>query len=300
MPIALNVVSRKKLILVRQLYQRAIVQAEIMHSDVDRIMAVITLDLANETLLKAVVSEVAPRKRLESRFHELVDQADLELANAALPQIHHVVEIKRVHDIRNDAQHKVKYPNDSEVNDCRTYTRDFLRQITLDVWGEQFESISLVDVIQNSRVKGYLVEAEQQLAKGDYNESVIKCVAAFGWTISSVKASIVGRMPHNASAILMSDGFGKPIASREMFQVFNHMRDTIMRSLIGISFPGYLEFSRITNSFKIAFFGDGGYSAAITGGVPTLKEAEYVLEFATNTILQIESLVGDIERPFDI
>ena len=191
MTYSLDIITRKKLILVRQFYQKAVVQAEVMHSDIDRIMAIITLDLANETILKAVVSAVAPVKNPERFFHKLVDQANNELVTAGLAPIHHIVELKRVHDIRNDAQHKVKYPNENEVSDCRTYTRDFLRQIVLEIWGISFESISLVDVIQHTKIKGYLAEAEQHLANGEYAEAVVKSSAGFGWAISNIKASIV-------------------------------------------------------------------------------------------------------------
>lgn len=44
MPITLDVITRKKLILVRQIYQRALLQAEAQHSYVDRILSLIGFD----------------------------------------------------------------------------------------------------------------------------------------------------------------------------------------------------------------------------------------------------------------
>ncbi|CAN5725256.1 hypothetical protein BH24ACI2_BH24ACI2_01210 [soil metagenome] len=62
MLISLDVVTRKKLILVKQIYQRALIQAQAKHSYVDCIFAVVGFDLANETVLKAVVSALNPTK----------------------------------------------------------------------------------------------------------------------------------------------------------------------------------------------------------------------------------------------
>ncbi|HWF88590.1 MAG TPA: hypothetical protein VN659_07130, partial [Pyrinomonadaceae bacterium] len=76
------------------------------------------------------------------------------------------------------------------------YTRDFLKQTFLDVWGERFESLSLVDVIQDVRVKTFLHDAEMDLAKGDYRKAVVKAIAAFDWTMGKVTDSIVGKIPY--------------------------------------------------------------------------------------------------------
>lgn len=303
MTITLNVITRKKLLLVRQLYQRAILQSETQHSDVDRIMSVIGLDLTNETTLKAVISSLEPAKAPANDMNGLIQQADKLLLEQRLPEVPTKVNIRYVHDLRNDAQHKAKYPNENDVNDCRTYTRDFLKQIIQNVWAEEFESISLVDAIRNATVKGYLVEAEAELAKNNYTQAVIKTIAAFGWTMSNIKESMVGRMPWNAKAIMVSEGHfsERYYGSTELFEIFTNMRDTLMRTVIGVSFPGYLRYKTITQSVGgLSFMEDGHYQAVLRGHTPDVKETEYVIQFATNTILQIESLVGDIDKPFEM
>lgn len=299
MVVVLDEITLKKLILVKQLYNRAVLQAETHHSPVDRIMAIICFDLTHETVLKAVVGTLTSNPA-KTEFEPVLQQADSLLSAHSLPEVPDKAKIRFVHSIRNDAQHKAKYPNPTDVSDCRTYSRDFLRQIMLNVWDKNFESLSLVDAIQNKTIKGYLVGGEENLANSEYTQSVIKSVAAFSWAMSNIKSSIVGRMPSRASEILVDDGRENPKPSREMFQVISHMRDTVMRSIIGVSFPGYLRFKRITDSFHVVFYGGGDYDSAISGPVPNAQEAEYVLEFTTNAILQIESLVGDIEKPFEL
>jgi hypothetical protein len=301
MPIILDVITRKKLILVRQLYQRAVLQAEAKHSYVDRIMALIGFDLTNETVLKAVVSAVDPSKTPSGDFQGIVNQADTVLTAAGLPAVPDRAKIQHVRTIRNDAQHKAKYPNDTDVSDCRTYTRDFLRQLISDVWNENFDLLSLVEVVQNTTIKGFLKEAEDELSKGNYKVAVVKCIAAMDWTFAKIRASIVGRMPTSARALLVGDGFDQAAQSTEVYQAFIRMQDIVMRSVIGLEFPGYLRFKRITSTTAvISFAAAGNYTTRYRGHEPTVQETEYVLDFATNAIIQIESLVGDIDKPFEL
>lgn len=301
MSITLDIITRKKLILVRQIYQRAVIQSEVLHSDFDRIMSLIAFDLANETVLKAIVSSLEPSKTADKDFQSIIQQADALLTKGTLPQVPDKANIQFVHSLRNDAQHKAKYPNDNDVSDCRTYTRDFLKQIILNVWGEKFESLSLVDVVQNPVVKGYLLEAETEFAKGDYRQAVVKTIAAFTWTMDKIKKSIVGDMPWNVKAIIVGDGHERTGQSTELFKTFEHMRGIVLRSVIGINFQAYHKYIRITRSTAlIGFARAGNITVRFKEHNPDAKEAEYVIEFATNAILQIESLVGDIDKPFEL
>jgi len=294
-----DVITRKKLILVKQLYQRAVLQADAQHSPVDRIMAVISFDLTHETVLKAVVGSLTS-KPVKNEFQEVLQQADSLLLAAGLPEVPDKARIQYVRNIRNDAQHKARYPGPIEVSDSRTYSRDFLKQVILNVWNENFELISLVDAIQNDRVKGYLREAEEELARGNYSESIIKTIAGFGWTMSNIRDSIIGRMPYRASSIVISDGT-KQTESRDMLESYKNMQETLMRSVIGLSFAGYLRYKQITRSVgNVIFMQDGGYTAGLHGYDPDVKEAEYVVEFGINAVLQIEDLVGDINKPFTL
>src|SRR5688572_27335825 len=120
MTIPLNVITRKKLLLVRQLYQRAVLQSETEHSEVDRILSIIGLDLTNETILKVVVSSLEHLKAPSNDFNGLIQQADNLLSAQSLPELPNKVAIRYVHELRNDAQHKARYPTENDANDCRT------------------------------------------------------------------------------------------------------------------------------------------------------------------------------------
>lgn len=300
MTIPLDVITRKKLILVRQLYQRAVLLTAAQHSYVDRIMALIGFDLTIETVLKSVVGSLNSAVTPKGDFQSILQQADAELLRNGLPPVPDKANIQHVRTLRNDSQHKAKYPNETDVNDCRTYARDFLKQLVMDVWGQDFESFSLTDIISNAKVKQYLVDAETELALQHYTEAVIKAQAGFGWATSKIKTSIVGTLPYGVSSISTGDASRNQRESRDLFENFKHMRDLTMLSVIGLDYPGYLRYRNITSSMNIAFFQDGEYRAAITGAGPDRAGAEFAVAYAINAVIQIESLVGDIDKPFEL
>ncbi len=301
MTIALDIITKKKLILVRQLYQRAVIQADANHSYVDRIMALIGFDLSNETILKAVIGAVSPSLTPKSSFQEIVTQADGVVLAAALPGVPDKIQIQHIRTLRNDAQHKAKYPNDTDVSDCRTHTRDFLKKVINNVWGEDFDALSLTDIINDAKVKGYLVGAESDLKAGAFTETVIKSVAGLQWTLGRVRESILGRVSPWVDGIVVTETFKPDHKSVEVFRAFQHMRDLLMSTIIGLNFQAHLRYKKITKSVVVmSFMGDGNYSCNLLGYIPTKHEAEFVAEFAVNAVIQIESLVGDINQPFDI
>ena len=301
MPVQLDVITRKKLILIRRLYQRAILQAEARHSQIDRILSLITFDLSNETMLKTIVTALDSSRTPASDFQSILQQAESVLASARLPAVPDKAKIQNIRALRNDAQHKARYPNDIEISDCRTYTRDFLGQVAADVWGQSFESLSLVDVVQNKKAKSYLAEAERETEKGDYTQAVIKSIAGFSWAVHRVKASIVGELPRSLRAVVGVETFNRTVESAEILETLRRIQDVVMRFIIGLSFSGHRRYMQITRATAVILFMESGdYQAQLVGHVPDQQEAEYVLDFATNAVIQIEDLVGDIEKPFAI
>src|SRR5215213_6072387 len=129
MSVPLDLITQRNLILVKQIYQRAVVQSASHHSDVDRILSLISFDLANETLLKNAITAVDSRAKIISELNELIKTADDAFRNAAppVPPVPDAQKIRRVRKIRNAAMHDATYPTAADINDCRTYTRDFLQ-----------------------------------------------------------------------------------------------------------------------------------------------------------------------------
>ena len=126
-----NPVTHKKLVIVRQLFESASIQASSRYSPVSRIMAVIGFDLAVEKILKAIVSSLDTRDQPEKAFQGVLQQANDKLQEAGFPLIPDEANIRHVHGLRNDAQHKAKYPTDDDVKECQFFVSNFLQKVTL-------------------------------------------------------------------------------------------------------------------------------------------------------------------------
>jgi hypothetical protein len=290
MIIPLDVITRKKLVLVKQIYQKALIQSQITYKVVDRMLAIVEFDFANETTLKSIAYALNPAIRLKRNFPEVIEQVESELKKRG-KSLYDTTKIQHVHDVRNATQHHARYPSEIEVNDSRTYTRDFLTQTFSDIWGESFESISLVDVVQNTTVKDFLREAESELSKDNFLESVIKCMAGYEYIVGG----FVGRITESISPFIHGIGVFRSGHSEikrdyDVFTAFMRMRDLVAFHSIGINLQEYLKFKRYTRSINLKFGKDNEYFPNLKGTYdPSREEAEYIFSFVTDAIILLES-----------
>lgn len=299
MPVALDLITHKALILIKQIYQRAVIQSGSHHSDVDRILSLISFDLANETLLKNAITAVDSRAKITSDLNDLIQLADRVFAAAVptIPPVPDAQKVRRVRRIRNGAMHEAKYPTAADINDCRTYTRDFIQQMISNVWDKDFDAIRLTDAIQHAEIKEFLIKAESQLAAKDYTDAAVQAKAALWLALGRVTSSITSPFPDSFDALVVAKGREtKP--SREALGAFKGMRDSLVLAVVGIDYASYRRYERITEHIMLAYYGNGKIQAALTGRLPEAEEAEYAVDFAINAVIQIESLVGDIDKPF--
>lgn len=299
MPVLIDPIARKKLILVKQLYQQALVQSASQHSTIGRILSVIGFDLAIETMLRAVVGSLDVSKTPADGFQGLAQQCDALLTVAGCNLIPDKANILYIHSIRNDAQHKAKYPNESDVSDCRTYCRDFLQKVIADVWGLDFERISLTDAIQDDKVKQLLTEAETALSQKDYQQAIHQAAAGLTWALNCAKTAVVGRLPSFAGAISLLDAFGEPMSeshARDAYRALQRMQETLLYIALGMNYTDYMKYKQIAG--HVYFTLDGSHHRQGGEENPDANDAEFTVAYCTDTVVQIESHVGSLQAPF--
>ncbi len=298
MTIPADAITLRNLALARQLFQHAVTQAA--HDTLTaRILAVMSFDLATETLMRAAIGSLDVARTPADGFIGLVQQMDSLLAAGSLGPLPDRGNIVQVHSVRNDAQHRARQPSRTEVSDARTYTRDFMRKVTELVWDLDIESVSLVDLVSHPRLRECLGNAERHFQAGEFTQSAEQACTAVTLAFEYVENSIVGRLPGFIGGFVMHDSFGKPAGShdsRGMLQAFERMRDTVLISTLGLSYPDQVRFRQLAGS--VFFTMDG--KAHTHGAKPGLSEAEaeFVLAHAIGAVHQIEATVGDVERPF--
>jgi hypothetical protein len=224
LPISADPITYRKLVLAKQLFQHAVVQTS-HYSASARILGLICFDLASETLMKALIASLDSARTPSDSFIGLIKQTEDLLESNALGSVPEKSKVQHVHSLRNDTQHRAKYPNETDVNDARTYTRDFLSGLCDLAWGINVESISLVDLIQHPRLTKHLAEAEAALASSDFEAAVSQAAAGLFFALGSVEAIVAGTLA-NFSNFVMLDSSGRPSAGSDS----NSVRRALGRS----------------------------------------------------------------------
>jgi hypothetical protein len=198
----------RRLVLVRQMYlhgNRHVADV----TEIGRVIAVQAIDYAIEMLLKTVVSHYGspndyspPQNGYYTNINSLQNQRyspkmdfyrlwDEVLAifrdpskgiNVQLLPLRR--EIDLLHTMRNDIQHNGIVPADSEVRKFAAYAESFLNSTSLSAFGETIDEITLASLIENEEIKKLILEAETELDKGNYRESIIAATKAFEITTS--------------------------------------------------------------------------------------------------------------------
>jgi len=284
-------ITLEKLVIAKQIYQQSLIQSYSKHNLIGRMMSVVGFDLAVETVLKVIIGFFVPQQALkllsESNFAKLIDITTDEMTKRNCGAFPDRLKIEKMRKIRNAAQHDARYPNESEVSDCRTYSKDFLEAIVYEVWGVEFEAISLIDLIQNKQIKEILFDAEKKLKEGNFKEAILQSAIALNWTFKLVRNPITGSELENAG-----------ITQGNIYDIIEALQETILCNTFGINYADFTRFKKIAGSISITKTGKIEiYERSIEN--PSKDEAEFVVNFCIDAVTQIESIGGipEIEAP---
>jgi len=289
-----DLLTLRKLAIVRQVYLTATRQRG-QPTAVSRLIAVVEYDLAIETVLKSVLAALQ-RRALGGDFADLIKQVRAALAAKGLPDLPRADAVQRVRSIRNAAQHEGRLPTIEEADECHVIARGFLDATLGLVWDLSLDGISLAGLIADDASRARIAEGEQHLASDNKKVAVEKAGEALEWALLRVKNALVGRGDPWARAILTEDAFGKPKASREMTASIQRTQETVLYLALGLDYGELVRFRGVAGS--VVFTLDGG--AAHYGMKDGLNDAdaELALAYAAEALVQIESRVGTIDKPF--
>jgi hypothetical protein len=102
--------------------------------------------------------------------------------------------ILSVRSVRNAAQHQARLPTPSEVHDSRTRTKDFLIEFVKAVWDLRFESLTLLESIEDRQIRDELKDAESHLKQGDFREAVFSAAVAITRALDRATVALVGSL----------------------------------------------------------------------------------------------------------
>jgi hypothetical protein len=267
--------TRRRLVVAKQLYQEAIVSAAV-ESAVGRMLAIISLDMAAETLVKTVILSANPRERTDRKnFQELVSEADRLAQSQGVGALPYKTEVLSCRSVRNAVQHDARVPSAGDVEQARIYTLSFLDSSTQLLWGIHLTDVSLADLVSDPKLRDYLVASESALASGDHVLSIFRASYALDvslWGLAS------------ATFVTMS-------GHEEMVSPSTHeLVDAVVLSMAGINLARYRRLRTMAGSAAAMLGGGARFSGFdLTAG---RADAECAVAFCTDAILRIQEQMG--------
>lgn len=310
MNLPINSVTHKKLVVVRQLFESASIQGSSRYSPVSRIMAVIGFDLAVETILKAIVSSLDTREQPDKSFQAVLQQVNDKLRESGFSPLPDEANIRHVHGLRNDAQHKAKYPTDEDVKECQFFVNTFLQKVIMQLWNIEFRNISVAELIRNEKAKDYLVNAEKALIENDFENTVKQAYSALLWVTSNVRRQLFSRdrglnesfdfrkvsdQIDDDVADAIETGF-EPIRDEISYELAS-IQDTMLLFAIGVNYAQYVRLQMILPE-AMGFDRSGNLltQPSLFKKKITKPDAQFALNFCIDAVIQVEAQIGNVEN----
>lgn len=297
--IRIDPITRRKLSSVKQLFHRAVQQSALNFNMADRIMSVIIFDLVNESLLRIVISMLDPKSDADQHFHNLLQRADDALKQKGFAPLTNTPTIKHIHGIRNNAQHKTIYPNETDVHDCRIGTNEFLNKVLMDVWGIPLDSISLAEMIRNDDARSTLLDAEEKLVNKQYKEAVKQAAVCLTRVINIMEHEILGRRYKvGVETQMLYTGLAEEVSDIE--DRLTNIQEMLGYVILGMDLKNYKRYKRVVGF--VTWLWDGKntpYCPEIDQRTDfNATDAEFVVSYCIDTIVLIESRIGNLSDPF--
>ena len=165
------------------------------------------------------------------------------------------------------------------------------------MYGIDFEAISQAELINNQTIKQHITDAETYFKNGDYQKSSEWANVGLESAVNRAGRPYVGRSAeHMYGKITVTNHRGKSEGSRDITQAFKIIQNTVKHIALGLEYSDKVRFNKIAGFVGFSLGGD--HSMYNMKENISKDEAEFVLSFAIDAIIQIENHVGDLEAPF--
>ena len=297
LPVALDQDARRRVILAKQLANAA-QRGTAPLRGYNAQHAVIVLDAAIETMLFAIAGALHRDVRAYApTFQGLLDQASTLISQRG-GQLSHWAGVSRLHEIRNDAQHKARIPSEEELSEAITHARDFLRDSVATVWGASIEALTQSDVVQHERCRELLQQAEGKLASGEERPAARLAYQALSLALLLVQGAFSGRPLQRWSSFSGRTGdrhFDRELES--LSDAVRRMQETMAHTSLGLDYADLLRCQRATGS--LIWMAGGGVHWLDDPQVDRTL-ADWVVTYCVDSVVMIEARVGDLSAPFGL
>jgi hypothetical protein len=163
-----RLIARRRLLLVKQLYQHALGHAEIPGA-INKMIAVHNFHNAIEITLRAVLLEhgVRPEKELNIDFESMLNEVP-KVKGKGVPLRQ---QLRTLNQKRNHVQHAASEPPDSDMAEWKAFTANFLSIAFTRYFDVDFATVSAVGLVEDPRLRTLLEHSARHLHAGEAKEA---------------------------------------------------------------------------------------------------------------------------------
>ena len=276
----------KQLIHIKQLYVRAEQLAK-KDDDVSLIMLVQLLDFIVELLLKLAIHSFKPpmnflppqkgyyykisileneRYKPNMDFYrawdEVVGIVRESMNNITISDLPLRRDMDRLHEIRNDVQHKGAIPSPKEVTKFIPLVESFLVDIYIEIFKEDFEKLSAVSLIADTQVREKIESAYDKLEKIEWTDAVYEATIAFHLLIQKANVMAYAKVVWDKSHIREERYEGRVIDftsngqkqfNKNTMNELNRLKDHIVAIGFGMDYDSFVTLEPILPEVEFAY-----------------------------------------------
>ncbi len=236
---------------------------------------------AVETMAWTTVSAVEGPVKDQLPFTQLWEAVKAGKKNTdekALPLQAVMLELNKV---RVAFKHYGIVPDVKDVDRLSVHAEEFLRNTMHMFFGQEFDRITMADIIEAAKVRNQIKISEQHLAEGDFKEVAKACAIAEHYILAQFENIIPDFSLHRLEA-----GTDNEREIKRALSAFYNMRKSCLLMLSGGNIGPYLRFRHFAPRVQEALSGH----ILVSGAPPEMKkeDAEFCLKYATDYALKAQ------------
>jgi hypothetical protein len=214
------------------------------------------------------------------------------LGSALGRDVPHHGAMKRLNEARVGLKHHGHLPSRVDVRDLVEAARAFVRDLTPMVFGLSWEEVSRADYIHSERARGFVKEAEEALARRDFDACRISCRKAYetlDTEYSPFQTDDELLRAHSPYEILAAFGTKTESPLEWIMVELTRLRQAVGALAIGLDPRRVKHFLDTTPIVAHSANWKWHVVQVVTRPPATAAEAEFCLEFVLDAAMKIES-----------
>jgi hypothetical protein len=179
----------RRLTLAKQLYEHALDHSR-NGAALDKMIAVHNFHNAIEVLLRAILleHEIRVERSLNINFEQMLNEIDqFPKFSQKGQRLSYRQELGKLNSVRNLVQHQAHEPEGSTMEEWRVFTRRFLTRSFSEYFGEDFDSLTSLDLVSDNQLRAILSKSALWQINLDWKSALAASKLAFEYASFSIE-----------------------------------------------------------------------------------------------------------------